>query len=178
MTRRVFVDAEWTQLPWEAASTPFWVGLADGEGRSWGGVLGWADLSSASDFTRTEVLPLMPDDAPRLSREEASAAIASFCGPVDEFWAWCPTADQLRAWFDLGEKAVDHHARWWDLDLQTIKGIVDPWPSGWPTELQDLSVVARSSGIELPPSPGAQHDPRIDALWGRQVFELATGLLG
>lgn len=178
MPRRIFVDAEWTCLPWEAGHAPFWLGLADGEGRSWSGVLGWADLSSASEFTRTRVLPLLPDEAPRLSKAEASAAILEFCGDVDEFWAWCPTVEQLRDGFGLGPEADEYHARWWDLDLQTVKGIVDPWPTGWPTELDDLAALARRSGVQLPPSPGAQHDPRIDALWDREVHRLATGLLG
>ena len=38
MTRRIFVDTEWTSPPWSETCELMWVGLADEEGRSWYGI--------------------------------------------------------------------------------------------------------------------------------------------
>ncbi len=35
MTRRIFVDTEWTSPPWSGQAELMWIGLADEEGRSW-----------------------------------------------------------------------------------------------------------------------------------------------
>ena len=46
MTRRIFVDTEWTSLPWSGQSELMWIGLADGEGRSWTAISADVEIDS------------------------------------------------------------------------------------------------------------------------------------
>ena len=105
--RRIFLDTEFTDLPWSEHSELLWVGLADEDGRSWSALS--ADVSTDtrfSQFVREVVVPLIPAHEPRLRRADLSAAIVEFCADVDEFWAWCPTPATLSEVFALGEAAA------------------------------------------------------------------------
>jgi hypothetical protein len=65
--RRIFLDTEFTDLPWSGHSELLWVGLADQDGRSWSAVN--AEVSTDahfSEFVRDVVVPLIPADEPRL----------------------------------------------------------------------------------------------------------------
>lgn len=173
--RRIFIDTEFKNLPWSGYSEMLWVGLADDESNSWSAIN--ADVAvdgHASDFTKSVVVPRMPDDEPRLHRTDLDAAIREFCGAPDEFWAWCPTVEDLASAFDLPDHAPSVRERYWDWDLQLLRRVVDPWPALWPTQLLDLNAAARAAGIRLPPN-GAGHHPRFDALWNRSVFRLVQG---
>ena len=170
--RRIFIDAEFKNLPWSGHSEMLWVGLADDEGNCWSGIN--ADVAvdvHASDFTRRVVMLRMPEDEPRLNRTELDAAIRDFCGSPDEFWAWCPSVETLAIAFDLGEHAPAARELYWGWDLQLLRRVVDPWPASWPTQLHDLNEAARAAGIRLPPNNSGHH-PRFDALWNRSVFRL------
>ena len=48
MTRRIFLDTEWTAPPWSKRSELMWIGLADEEGRSWYGISSEVTIGSAS----------------------------------------------------------------------------------------------------------------------------------
>ncbi|MCO8129428.1 hypothetical protein NHL50_19675 [Acidimicrobiia bacterium EGI L10123] len=111
-------------------------------------------------------------EEPRLGGDDLSEAIRDFCGDVDEFWAWCPTVEELAGPpFDLGDEAEQAHRRYWDWDLQLLRRLVSPWPDGWPTGLCDLNAAVRSAGITPPPNESAHH-PRGDASWNAAVFRL------
>ncbi len=170
--RRIFLDTEFTDLPWSGHSELLWVGLADHDGHSWSAVN--AEVSTEahlSGFVRDFVVPLIPADEPRLERRELSTAIVEFCAEVDEFWAWCPTPTMLAEVFALGERAGSAYDRYWDWDFQLLKRAVDPWPEAWPQVLHDLHGVVRERCIEVPPNEHA-HDPRSDALWNLHVWGL------
>ncbi len=172
LVRRIFLDTEFTDLPWSGRSTLLWVGLADQSGRSWSAVNAEVTIEShLSEFVRNVIVPMIPADEPRLGHSEMSRAIVDFCGEVDEFWAWCPTPEVLSDVFALGEEATTAYDRYWDWDFQLLKRVVDPWPNGWPRELHDLNRVVRERGIEVPPNEHA-HRPRSDALWDLRVWEL------
>jgi hypothetical protein len=172
VVRRIFLDTEFTDLPWSGHSELLWVGLADQDGNSWSAVS--ADVSTEtdlSDFVRDVVVPLIPADEPRLGPREMSSAIVEFCAGVDEFWAWCPTPETLSEVFALGEEAASAYDRYWDWDFQLLKSAVDPWPDVWPPGLNDLHRVVRERRIEVPPNEHAHH-PRSDALWDLHVWGL------
>lgn len=175
MPRRIFLDTEFKNLPWTGHSDLLWVGLADDAGNAWSAINADVEIDdTASEFTRTVVVPKMTRDEPRLSRSELAAAIAEFCGRPDEFWAWCPTVEMITTFFGLGEGGAAAHAAFWDWDLQLLKAIVRPWPEGWPTELCDLNRLVREAGVQ-PPKNESAHHPRDDALWNRMVFRLVEG---
>ena len=168
--RRIFLDGEFTNLPWTGHSELWWIGLVDDDGEEWSAVNANVSLDhTASEFAHTVVAPLIPDDEPHLTTEELVAGIVGFCGRPDEFWAWCPSIDDLAATFDLGPNTPQAHDRYWDWDLQLVRSIVDPWPDGWPTRLHDLHQAASTAGIDLPAND-LPHHPVHDARWNREVF--------
>lgn len=130
--RRVFLDTEFTDLPWTGRSELLWVGLACSDGRSFGGLCADTDVSLCSAFVRAHVLPRVTADVVRMSRRDLARAVVEFADPVDELWAWCPDEADL---VDLGVPAEDASAvrdRYGDWDLQLLRSLVDPWPVGWP----------------------------------------------
>ena len=172
MTRRIFLDTEWTRPPWSKQSELMWIGLADEEGRSWYGISSEVDIDPSTNDFISGVFRLITPDEPRLANEEIAAAVIDFCGDVDEFWAWIPTMESFAEWFDLGRNAPDLYAKYWDWDLQMLRSLVDPWPEGWPDSLQDLNTAAVEARVELPPRQPNHLAPDVHAAWNRELFEL------
>ena len=179
MKRRIFVDTEWTAPPWSEDSELMWIGLADEEGRSWYGISSEVEIDpSANDFIAGAFRLIGPDE-PRMSRARLAAAVVDFCGDVGEFWAWIPTLERFAEWFGLGDEASETFDRCWDIDLQMIRALVVPWPSGWPNRLHNLNAAAVAAGVDLPRRATNHLHPQIHAEWNRQLFERirATGSL-
>ena len=85
MTRRIFLDTEWTSAPWSQQSELMWIGLADEDGRSWYGISSEVDIDPATNNFISGVFRLITPDEPRLTNQELAAAVLDFCGAVDEF---------------------------------------------------------------------------------------------
>ncbi|NND84175.1 MAG: hypothetical protein HKN46_03410 [Acidimicrobiia bacterium] len=167
MTRRIFVDTEWSAPPWSAECELMWVGLADEEGNAWCGVQEGADLDGFRGDLMRAVAPLVKHEQV-FSREGLATAVREFCGPVDEFWAWLPSLERFAAYFGLGDEAEDLFTRHWDVDLAMLRDLVVPWPEGWPERLCNLGAAAE--GIELPERQPDHMHPRVHALWNRDAF--------
>ena len=168
--RRVFVDTEWTAVPWSEAADLLWIGLSDEAGHSWCGLCADANIDPAYTQYTSDLLRLITDDVPRLPRAQLSAAVREFCDGVTEFWAWIPTLESFNAWARLGDSAPAVYAQCKDIDLQMLRALVDPWPTAWPMALQDLNLAARSSGTPLPSRAPNHLHPRVHAEWNRQLF--------
>jgi hypothetical protein len=174
MTRRIFLDTEWTKPPWSKQSELMWIGLADEEGRSWYGISSEVYIDPSTNDFISGVFRLITPDEPRRTNEEIAAAVIDFCGDVDEFWAWIPTMERFAEWFGLGEEAADLYAKHWDVDLQMVRSLVQPWPDGNATpsvfHQRHIGRVLRSScdtrGRRLASSRGREHRPgRCPPLW-------------
>lgn len=172
MTRRIFLDTEWTQPPWSQQSKLMWIGLADEEGRSWYGISSEVDIDPATNSFIAGVFRLITPDEPRLTNPALAAAVIDFCGKVDEFWAWIPTLARFAEWSGLGEEAAAVYAQYWDVDLQMVRSLVQPWPDGWPDRLRDLNAAAVEAGVALPPRAVNHLHPRVHAEWNRELFKL------
>ncbi len=171
MKRRIFVDTEWTAPPWSAQSALMWIGLADEQGRSWYGISSEAQIDPSTNAFISGPFRLITPDEPRMSRTRLAAAVFDFCGEVDEFWAWIPTVERFAAWFGLGDEASERFDRFWNIDLQMLRALVDPWPVGWPDRLHDLNAAAVAARVEIPPRAANHLHPRVHAEWNRQLFE-------
>ena len=114
-----------------------------------------------------------------MSRAQIAAAVVDFCGQVDEFWAWIPTLERFAEWFRLGDEAAQLFEKCWDVDLQMLRALVDPWPAGWPNRLQNLNAAAVAAGVEIPPRAVNHLHPRVHAEWNSQLFKLirASGVV-
>ena len=149
-----------------------WIGLADEEGRSWYGISSEVEIDPSTNGFVSGVFRLITPEEPRLSRARIAAAVVDFCGEVDEFWAWIPTLERFAEPFGLGDEAAQLYAKHWDVDLQMLRALVDPWPAGWPERLLNLNAAAAAAGVEIPPRAANHFHPRVHAEWNRQLFEL------
>lgn len=171
MTRRIFVDTEWTAPPWSAQSELMWIGLADEDGRSWYGISSEVQIDPPTNDFISGLFRLITPDEPRLSKQQLAAAVVDFCGDVDEFWAWIPTVESFTQWSGLGDDAPAVFSRYRDIDLQMLKGLVNPWPDGWPDRLHDLNAAATVAGVEIPPRAVNHLHPRVHVEWNQQLFK-------
>ena len=175
MTRRIFLDTEWIKPPWSKQSELMWIGLADEEGRSWYGISSEVDIDPSTNDFISGVFRLITPDEPRLTNKELAAAVIDFCGDVDEFWAWIPTMESFASYverFGLRDEAPELYARHWDVDLQMVRSLVQPWPDGWPDRLLDLNAAAVEAGVEVPPRAANHLHPRVHTEWNRELFKL------
>jgi hypothetical protein len=172
MIRRVFVDTEWTAVPWSGESTLLWIGLADEAGRTWCGLSSEARVDPSNQKYVSDLLQLVTPDVPRLARADLGAAVLDFCGDVDEFWAWIPTLKSFAEWSRLGDDASRVYQACRDIDLRMLQGLVTPWPKTWPTRLQDLNATAVAAGVQVPPRAVNHLHPRVHVQWNRQLFDL------
>lgn len=175
MTRRIFVDTEWTEPPWSDGCELMWVGLADEAGSAWSAVVAEVDLEP---LAASSIVPLIPADEPRLARPELAAGVIEFCGEVDEFWAWIPSLESVAEWFGLGDNAPELYAQHREVDLHMLQSLVDPWPERWPSGLCDLSVAAAEAGVTIPERRRDHLNPRVHAVWNRTLFEMIEALQG
>ena len=172
MTRRIFLDTEWTRPPWSNEAELMWIGLADEEGRSWYGISSEVDIDPSTNDFISGVFRWITPDEPRLTNREIAAAVMDFCGDVDEFWAWIPTIESFSEWSRLGEKAAEVYANCRDVDLRMVRSLIQPWPEGWPDRLLDLNAAAVEAGVEVPPRAVNHLHPRVHAEWNRKLFDL------
>lgn len=172
MTRRVFIDTEWTAPPWSPQCGLMWVGLADEHGRAWYGISSEVEIDPENNAFMSGVFKLITPQEPRLTRAQLAQAVEDFCGgTVDEFWAWIPTVQSFSAWFRLGAEAPELFRKHWNVDLQMLQALVSPWPAGWTTRLHDLNAAAQQAGVETPPRAVNHLHPRVHAEWNRLLFE-------
>ena len=170
MTRRIFLDTEWTAPPWSPSSQLMWVGLADESGRTWSGISAEAEIDPERNDFISGVWSLISPDDPRMSLRDLAAAVREFCGDVDEFWAWVPTLDSVTEFFSLGPEAAEIYERYWDWDLQLLRLLIDPWPAGWPTTLHDLNAAATEAEVDLPSRQKNHLAPEVHVAWNRELF--------
>jgi hypothetical protein len=172
MTRRIFLDTEWTAPPWSDQSELMWIGLADEECRSWYGISSEVEIDPSTNAFMSGAFRLISPDELRMSRTQLATAVVDFCGEVDEFWAWIPAADRFAEFFGLGEEAADLFEKFWNVDLQMLQDLVRPWPAGWPDRLLDLNAAAVAAGVEIPSRAVNHLHPRVYAEWNRKLFAL------
>jgi hypothetical protein len=170
MTRRIFIDTEWTAAPWSGHAELMWIGLAAEDGPAWYVISADVDIDPSTNDFISGAFRLISPDEPRLPTEEIAKGVVEFCGDVDEFWAWIPTVESFTEWFDLGDEGPELFADYWDWDLQMIRSLVTPWPQGWPGTLSNLNTAAAEAGVELPPRAANHLNPRVHALWNQELY--------
>jgi len=166
MTRRIFLDTEWTASPWSDRPKLMWSGLADEEGRTWYGISSEVEIDpSTNDFISGVFRLITPDER---SRQPSSTSVAG--------WASSGRGAQrsrgFAEWFGLGDEASEVFEKCWNVDLQMLRGLVSPWPDGWPNRLHDLNAAAVAAGVEIPRRAVNHLHPRVHAEWNRRLFEL------
>ena len=169
-THRIFVDTEWTAVPWSANVELLWIGLSDESGRNWSALCSDVVIDPQYSQYVADLMNLITSDVPRLPRTQLGPGIREFCDGVTEFWAWVPTLASFSEWSELGESAAAVYQRCKDIDLKMLRSVVTPWPESWPTELSDLNAAAAEVGAVLPARAPNHLHPRVHAEWNRQLF--------
>lgn len=176
--RRIFVDTEWTAVPWSEHRDLLWIGLADSTGATICGLNADYRMHPSFDRYTAELLALITPDVPRLPRDELSSRVREFCGDSAEFWAWIPTLQSFAAWAKLGSEAAPVYERCRDIDIQMLRSLVTPWPSNWSPTIHDLNAAATSAGVPIPERAKNGLHPRTHALWNRRLFGLIQDATG
>lgn len=170
MTRRIFIDTEWTAPPWSDQYGLMWIGLADEDGHSWYGISSEVVIDPTTNPFVSGAFRLIDPNEPRLDRTQLASAVVNFCGCVDEFWAWIPTLERFKEWSGLSENAAEAYVKSRNVDLQMLRALVDPWPAGWPNHLEDLNTAAVAAGVAVPLRTPNHLHPRVHVEWNRELF--------
>ena len=170
MTRRIFIDTEWTAPPWSDQSELMWIGFAYEDGHAWYGISFEVVIDPTTNPFVSGAFRLIDPEEPRLTRTQLASAVMKFCGAVDEFWGWIPTLESFTEWSGLAEGAAEAYAKCSDVDLQMLRGLVHPWPVGWRNRLHDLDAAASAAGVDIPPRTPNHLHPRFYVEWNRELF--------
>lgn len=135
------------------------LGIVAEDGREFYAVAAEFDRTKADSFLRANVLPLIPEDDPRLlPRAEIRQQLLAFIGAdVPEFWSVCAAWD----WFLLVR----------------LFGSLNDLPESWPLYCGDLWQWAKQLGDPaLPKHAGTEHQALADAKWHREVYQLLESI--
>jgi hypothetical protein len=176
--RRIFVDTEWTAVPWSEHRDLLWIGLADSSGATFCGFNADYRVHPSYEQYTADLLALITPDVPRLPRDVLSSQVHEFCGEPAEFWAWIPTLPSFAAWAKLGPEAAPVYARCRDIDMQMLRSLVDPWPDSWSTTIHDLNAAATNAGVPIPERAKNHLHPRVHAQWNQRLFRLIQAAAG
>ncbi|MFM8881876.1 MAG: hypothetical protein ACKOGK_06475 [Betaproteobacteria bacterium] len=176
--RRILVDTEWTATPWSEHRDLLWIGLADSAGATFCGFNSDYQVHPSYAQYTEALLAIVTPDVPKLSRTVLASQVRQFCGESVEFWAWIPTLTSFSAWAKLGPEAASVYERCRDIDIQMLRSLIDPWPSGWTTSVQDLNAAATTAGV-TPPERAKNHlHPLVHAQWNQKLFGLIEAAKG
>ncbi len=108
------------------------------------------DLSRASDWVKSNVIPHLRGGITIAPRALIAAEIIRFAEEKPEFWAYYADYD----WVALCQ----------------LYGTMMQLPNGWPMYCRDIKQLCDSLGNpKLPPQKGAEHNALSDALWAREA---------
>lgn len=176
--RRIFVDTEWTAVPWSEHRDLLWIGLADSSGETFCGFNADYQVHRSYEQYTSDLLALITPDVPRLPREVLALRVQEFCGESAEFWAWIPTLTSFAAWAKLGPEAAPVYERCRDIDIQMLRSLINPWPSSWATTIYDLNAAATNAGVSVPERAKNHLHPRVHATWNQRLFDLVQEAAG
>lgn len=176
--RRIFVDTEWTAVPWSEHRDLLWIGLSDSSGATFCGFNADYRVHPSYEQYTGDLLALITTDVPRLPRDGLSSQVQMFCGESVEFWAWIPTLASFETWAKLGSESASVYERCRDIDIQMLRSLVNPWPGGWAMTIKDLNAAATNAGITLPERAKNHLHPRVHAQWNHRLFGLIQAAKG
>lgn len=176
----IFLDTEFSKLPWEKGSQLISVALVDETGKGYSACLDDIDLNNVSEFVKEKVIPYLPKETDRKSRELISKEVENLLGDKEDlvFWAVFPTKKQLLNYGLTEEKSEGLYNKFADYDFQLFKGL---WngkylPLSIPEKCNDLSPLIAEIPKENLPENTKSHDPLSDAYWDLEVWKKYNNL--
>jgi hypothetical protein len=110
------------------------------------------DLSRASLWVQTNVIPHLRGGVDRLVRADIALDLKRFMGPNPEIWAYYADYD-------------------WVALCQLYGSMVDR-PKGWPMYCRDVKQLCDSKGNPtLPEQTSQEHNALLDAVWTKAAWE-------
>ena len=171
----VFIDTEFTCLPWEFTSQAVSIGIFCENGDEYYGCISDFDVTNLSQFVKDKVIPLLPAVSQRKPKEIISSEIGQFfqAKNVSRVWAVFPTLQQIQNMYDGNGDLHTIYAKYADWDFQLLKGFLSPLPNDFPTFCSDLSPYIDKLDPDRLPMNNSEHHALEDAKWNYKIWQLA-----
>lgn len=148
-----FIDTEFIEDGYTKPVVLLSIGIVSEDGREYYAENEEADLSTANEWVKANVIPHM--DGPKKSRKEIAEDILKFCPPetYPKFWGYFADYD-------------------WVLFSQLF-GKMITMPKGYPHMCYDVMQYASTAGVsrnEFPRLVGTAHNSLDDARWTKDVY--------
>jgi hypothetical protein len=133
------------------------IGMVCEDGREYYVVSNEFNEEACNDWVKENVLPFLPDQSQRKSKEQIKNELLEFCGDEPEFWA--------------SYGAYDH------VCLCQLFGTMIDLPKHWPMFTRDIQQLKQELGDpELPEQKGKEHDALEDARGCKMKYEFLINL--
>jgi len=171
----IFLDTEFTKLPWEKDSQLLSIALVKEDGQSYFACLSDIDTNNVSVFVKLNVLPYLPKPELRKTRSTIVKELINFLKEDQiNIWALFPTKEQLLK-FGIGEENVDEiYNKYADFDFQLFKRLWDSesFPKNIKSTCENLAELISVIPKENLPENNQQHNPLSDTLWNLEVWKV------
>lgn len=170
----IFIDTEFSKLPWEKNSNLLSIGLYTEKGDSYYAVIDSIEQNEMSPFVKDNVLPFLIKEPNKKTRSQISNDIEELLNKYLElkFWAQFPTIDWLTK-FGFGEDdAKEIFTKYADWDFQLFKRLWNVLPEKFNVKCSNLTTLINEIPQNSLPINNQQHHALADAKWNYEVWKI------
>jgi hypothetical protein len=171
----VFLDSEFSNLPWFPDSKLLSLGLMLENGKTYYACLDDIDSLELSSFVQQKVLPYLDPPEKRKSQNIISQEIeALFYKEKDlTFWAIFPTLEQLNSFSNNEYSSHELFEKYADWDFQLFQRLWKNLPSKFQLKCKNLTTILEKLPKKLLPENKSAHNALSDAMWNYEVWKIA-----
>ena len=178
MATQVFIDTEFTDLPWKPHSELISIGLCTNSHIQYYACNADVDHTKMSPFVKQNIFPYLEFTQYKKTKRDIAEDIHQLLNEEDEliFWAIFPTIDQLKKLNDSAlspQQIFDQYADW---DYQLLKNLFAQRPPNFPSNCSNLTEILQDIPPHLIPKNEQAHNALSDALWNYKIWKLAKKL--
>ena len=169
----VFIDTEFTCLPWNIGSQLISIGVYFEDGEEYYACSAEFDLSSASEFVLNNVVPQLPEINQRKTEATIGTELkeAISARNIANVWAVFPTIEQLKNMY-VGTLSIrELHSKYADWDFKLMNSLIHSLPANYPKKCNDLSPLIQELGKSTLPKNNSAHNALEDAKWNYKVWQ-------
>lgn len=168
----MFIDTEFTCLPWEGSSELISIGVVLEDGSEYYGCSSEFDCEGTSEFVKNNVLKHLPENQSRKSLQSIGKDIDEFIGhkEIGSVWAVFPTFQQIENLCRGSKPASDIHREFADWDFQLLQRL-SVASEKMPSFCNDLSLIIGKHESSVLPTNKNAHNALEDARWNFEVWK-------
>ena len=174
----IFLDTEFSKLPWEKDSSLLSIGLYTEKGDSYYAVIDSLGSVEMSPFVKDNVLPYLIKEPERKSSTQISHDIEKLLEDYSnlQFWAQFPKKDWLLN-FGFNEKEVESiYTKYANWDFQLFKKLWEILPQKFDVKCNNITTLIARLPKESFPKNNQLHHALADAKWNYEVWHLSINL--